>query len=304
LKVLVLGSGMQGTLFGVRLARAGHHVTLIARGARARELQRDGAIIENLETGVRETCRLLVLDALPADTEADICLVMTRGDQIAAVLSQVAVTAIPRIVVMANQVSGIDMLRSAVGADRLVLAFPGFAGSIVNGVDQYVPIPEQPTAVDAAAADVIALIRGAGIGVSPVRDMESWLIRHVVFVGAISGALLRADGNAVKLAADRRLMRTLILAVREGWQALDRLGVAPAPFMLRMIFTRVPLPIANFYWRNLLASPRGENYFGRHVRHAPSEMSHLAIELLKLIGDAPTPHLRALFAAFAPAHPA
>jgi glycine/D-amino acid oxidase-like deaminating enzyme len=35
MKIVVLGTGVQGTLCGVRLARAGHDVTLIERGGPA-----------------------------------------------------------------------------------------------------------------------------------------------------------------------------------------------------------------------------------------------------------------------------
>jgi hypothetical protein len=31
MRIMILGAGVQGTLYGVRLARAGHDVTLIAR---------------------------------------------------------------------------------------------------------------------------------------------------------------------------------------------------------------------------------------------------------------------------------
>jgi hypothetical protein len=39
MRIMILGAGVQGTLYGVRLARAGHDVTLIARGKRVEELQ-------------------------------------------------------------------------------------------------------------------------------------------------------------------------------------------------------------------------------------------------------------------------
>ena len=44
-RILILGPGVQGTLYGVRLALAGHNVTFVARGKRAEELKSRGAII-------------------------------------------------------------------------------------------------------------------------------------------------------------------------------------------------------------------------------------------------------------------
>ncbi len=54
--VVILGSGVQGTLFGVRLARAGHSVTLVARAKRAAELRAQGAAIRNAITGEAILC--------------------------------------------------------------------------------------------------------------------------------------------------------------------------------------------------------------------------------------------------------
>jgi 2-dehydropantoate 2-reductase len=47
MKIVVLGAGVQGTLYGVRLARRGHDVTFVARGIRAAELRGRGAAIHD-----------------------------------------------------------------------------------------------------------------------------------------------------------------------------------------------------------------------------------------------------------------
>jgi len=59
---------------------------------------------------------------------------------------------------------------------------------------------------------------------------------------------------------------TFILAVREGWSALDRRGIGPPPLALRAIFCWVPLPLHVVYWRHLFGS-LGENSI-LHVIHA------------------------------------
>ena len=45
MRIMIVGAGVQGTLYGVRLARTGHCVTLIARGRRLEELRERGAAI-------------------------------------------------------------------------------------------------------------------------------------------------------------------------------------------------------------------------------------------------------------------
>ena len=199
---------------------------------------------------------------------------------------------------MVNHANGSDRLFSALGRKRVVVGFPSSTGEIEKSVDVYVDVVEQPTVIERNAPDVAAMIRKAGFRVTLVGDVDSWLKRHAVFVTAVGGAILKSNGDALLLSADKELVRTFILAIREGWSALDRIGVGPATLALRTIFCWIPLPIAVAYWRRLFGSARGEYYSARHTRHAPAEMDAFAADVRLLIRDAQTPHLRLLYAAF------
>ena len=296
MRVAVLGAGLQGTLYGVRLANAGHDVTLVARGARAMQLRTNDAAIVHALTGRADVLRLPVIEQLTTDTVADLCLVTVRREQLENVLPVAsAARRIDRFLIMVNHADGSTRLRAALGRDRVVLGFPGAAGSVDDGVAHYVEVAEQATAIEATAPDVAHALRRAGFRVDLVNDMDAWLKRHAVFVTALCGALYEARGDARRLAQEPELVRSFVLAVREGWGALDGIGVAPASLGLRTILCLVPMPFAVAYWRRLLRSPRGDLYFGRHARHAPREMAALAEDVQLLVGDAPLPHLRALF---------
>jgi hypothetical protein len=168
---------------------------------------------------------------------------------------------------------------------------------VEGGVDRYIELSEQPTAVEADARDAISLFRGAGFRVARVR-------RHGRVAAPSCGiryrhrrALYEAGGDARKLAANAEGVGTFILAVREGWSALDRRGVKSAPLALRTIFCWAPLPYAVGYWQRLLGSARGEFYFARHTRHAPKEMAALAADVRELLALLPVPCLDRLYSA-------
>jgi 2-dehydropantoate 2-reductase len=248
MKIMVLGAGVQGTLYGVRLAREGHDVTLVAHAARAAELRQRGAIIEDALSGRTETACLAIEERLVPSAEAAVCLVAVRREQIQEVLSDLAAaTAISRIVFMVNHANGSESIFNALRRSRVVLAFPGAAGSIDNGVGRYVEIKQQPTVVESSAPDVVSLFRNAGFRVTRVSDMDAWLRRHAVFVTAVAGALYEKGGDAERLAASPEGVSTFIQAVREGWTALDRQHIQAAPVALRTILCWVPLPFAISY---------------------------------------------------------
>jgi 2-dehydropantoate 2-reductase len=297
--IVVLGAGVQGTVFGARLAQSGNNVTLIARPDRAHDLRQFGATIQDVRSSQTTTIQLPVLESLPADCSADLCLVTVRREQIASVLPDLArATAIRRIVFLVNHANGSQDIFAALGRSRTAIAFPGIAGnSGERGLVRYVEIPQQSTAVESIAQDVVTLFRQAGFRVDEVTDMDAWLRRHAVFICAIAGGLYEHDCKAGRLAEDREAVCGLILAVREGWAALDSKGVPSAPFGLRAILCWIPVQFSATYWCNLLASPRGELYFAGHVRHAWIEMVSLAADVRALASEAEAPGLYKLLGA-------
>jgi ketopantoate reductase len=243
------------------------------------------------------TKELPVLERLPPDFAADMCLVTVRREQIEAVLPDLLqATAIPRIVFLVNHANGSDHLLRLLGRSRMVLAFPGIAGFRKDDLIQYLDIPQQHTVVEEGAQDVLSLLREAGFPVNMVRDMDAWLQRHAVFITAITGALYENGCDARRLAQNPGMVRRFIVGVREGWTAQDRKRIGAAPFALRVIMRWVPLRLSARYWSQLLASSRGESYFARHARHAPAEMASLADDVRSFLREGEAPELQRLLA--------
>jgi ketopantoate reductase len=132
-----VGAGLRGTHYGVRLAPAGHDVTLIARGRCTEELRNRGAVIEHALTGERESRWLPVAAVLSTDVRADLCLITVRREQLAGALAEVPeVRGISRALVTVNYAGRASELFAHLERSRLVFGFPGAAGSIANGVDR------------------------------------------------------------------------------------------------------------------------------------------------------------------------
>jgi hypothetical protein len=150
---------------------AGHQVTLVSRAERAGQLNAGGAVIQDVTSSRTWTEQLPVLERLPAGLAADMCLVTVRREQIESVLPDLAqATAIPRIVFLVNHAHGSQELLTVLGRSRVVLAFPGVAGCREDNTVRYLDIPQQHTAVEQGAHDVVSLFRGAGFPVDAVTD--------------------------------------------------------------------------------------------------------------------------------------
>ncbi len=297
MRVAVLGSGVQGTIFAVKLSQAGHDVTLVSRGRRAEQLVAQGAQIENVRSGERFSATLQVTDHLDPAIQMDVCLVTVRREQLQDALPMLQASSIPRLVFLMNDADGFTGQELGIGKLKKVLAFPGVAGALLGGVVHFAEVVGQSLVVDKSAHDIVSLLRCVDSRLTPVADMPAWLARHAVFIVAFAGGFALVGGSATELASNMEVRKCIFAGIEEGWACLDEQQVGPAPLALRAIFSWVPRSLTDFYWRRLFASPEGELYFGQHFRHATSESKFLAEGILLRIQREAAPNLRHLIAA-------
>src|ERR1700683_3344836 len=300
MKIVVVGPGVIGSIYGCLLARSGHDVTLIARGRRLADLQKYGLVLEDADAGQRTEMSLPVLDKLSPDDRYDLVLVSVRSEQFATTLPMINGMGDGSDVLMFGNTTGNqNELITALG-ERALFGFPA-AGGIQDGpIVRYVLIKQQRTMLgeaDGTSTTRMPRLRtmfgDAGFRTKASANIGGWMIGHSAFIVPIALALYRFDTNAASLAADARTLRLMVLATQDAFEALDDVEI---PANLRWLYLRTPTAFAVRYWRRVFASPRGELWFGAHSRAAPDEMHALAAELRAAVQKTgrPTPHFDAL----------
>jgi 2-dehydropantoate 2-reductase len=185
--------------------------------------------------------------------------------------------------------------------DRAFFGFPAAGGARDGAIVKYVLIHQQNTILGEAAGTktervhrMQTIFGDSGFPTKVSANIGGWMLGHSAFVVPIGFALYRFGTNTTALAADASTLRLMVRATRDAFEALDaRLEISAN---LRRLYLRMPTAFAVRYWRRVLASPRGELWFGAHSRSAPDEMNALAHELraaLKRAGR-PTPNFDAL----------
>lgn len=238
MRVLVLGAGVIGSVYGAHLAAAGHSVSAIARGNRARELADDGFLIRDLVTEVELRATVTVVgDA--SGRPYDLVLIAVRADQLGSIAIVLGgLLGEPTLLFFGNNPGGRSALPSPLpGIARL--GFPGVGGSLTSGWVSYVRIQAQPTAlesgVDVVLDGVNDALRACGFKVRRVDDMDGWLLYHAVFVASIAAALLRFDTDPRALAGDRPMLSLMCRAVSEGFACFRRQGIGGVPRNLAIL---------------------------------------------------------------------
>jgi 2-dehydropantoate 2-reductase len=284
-RILVLGAGVIGSVYAGRLLGAGHDVVLMARGARLADLQANGLILQDAESGGRSALPAVVVSECAPDDQFDLVLVPVRAEQLRSVLPVLtAMTDGSDVLFFGNTANRQAELVDALGK-RALFGFPAAGGTRDGPVIRYVLITQQKTMLGEPDGTTTIRVRqlqgaleGAGFPTLISANIDGWLLGHAAFVVPIAFALYRVGGDAPRLAADRVTMRLMVRATRQAFTALRSKGHAEIPTNLRTLYS-LPTVFVTSYWRRVFASPRGELWFAAHSRAAREEMHALMQQL-------------------------
>ncbi len=278
MKVLIVGAGVVGTVYGAQLAAAGSTVEVLRHGPRTDEVAAGGLHARDVTDGGLASSEAAVVPE--ASGRYDIVLIAVRRDQLASAYAGLTrLAGNPAVLFLGNNPAGRAAIGDGIPGD-VYLGFPGVGGVMTGGTAEYVRIRQQPTAVQETADPRLAAFQLAltarGFAVQRVPDMDGWLAYHAAFVACITAALYRCGTDPVRLAEDRATLMLMCRAITEAFAALRARGTAGLPRNLAVLHSPLLGAVAVRYWARTMRSPMGELCFAAHARHAQAEMRALA----------------------------
>jgi 2-dehydropantoate 2-reductase len=225
-KIAVFGAGGVGAFYGGLLARAGHDVHVVARGAQLEALRTRGLHISSLSLGEIHVPPMPATARAAEIGPADLVLLCVKAHQTSGVLDDVAQLVGADTIVMAlqNGVESDELLKKRFGAARVASAVvyvgatleaPGFVRHVAAGT---LVISENEGVRDVLAST------GLPVRISPDIERQRWhkLAWNASF-NAISALTLRSSQDLL----GNPQTRTLLLAMmREVVSVANAQGVA------------------------------------------------------------------------------
>ena len=284
MKVLIVGAGVIGTVYGAQLAAARTTVAVLSHGPRTDAVAGAGLAARDVLSGVQLDAAVPVVP--DASGAYDIVLVTVRREQLASTYAALASLAgTPAIVFFGNNPAGRAGLPGGMPGE-VYLGFPGVGGIMVDGIAKYARIRQQRTALQKAPdhrlSELAWALSSRGLAVQRRPDMDGWLAYHAAFVGCIAAALYRCGNNPTQLAADRSTLTLMCQAITDAFAALRASGTAGLPRNLAVLHAPMLRPAAVRHWASAMRSPMGELRFAAHCRHAGAEMRALGRETAAL----------------------
>lgn len=225
MKIAIYGPGAMGSTFGFYLSRAGHEVTVVARGKRLEQLTREGAIVHT--SGERAAVQ--VASSLDASTPFDLVLVTVLATQVDAILPALQACSARQVMFMFNTFRSIEPLRAAVRPERFTFGFPAGVFVLLNEAGHITPQVNSGTT--ASESEWATVFTQAGIPTGVEADMQSYLRSHaamvyplmamgVVVAGRGAGLSWREAGqHADALFAGMKIVRAMGSAFRPAWMS-------------------------------------------------------------------------------------
>lgn len=289
-RVLIVGAGVIGSIYAVKLSKAGYAVTMYARSGRLEELQKNGLAYLSNDTDKVEKADVKIIDKLSEDDFYDYIFITVRYEQIEAALSDIKSNCSKNIVTMVNNPFGYCKWEGIVGKNRIIPAFPGAGGKIENGVLYYKLTPRlvQPTTVGELAGEksnrilqLYKMLKSSGFPVSMCNYMDAWQKSHLAMVIPLANSIYFDGGDNYTTAQNKEAIHNMSLSLKENFNFLKAVGVAITPPKLN-VFRLCPIWVLDIILKRLYKTKFAETLISNHALNARREMGLLNDEFVEL----------------------
>ncbi|MGC5776360.1 ketopantoate reductase family protein [Paenibacillus pabuli] len=239
MNILVYGAGVLGSQLAQVLVRGGNDVTILARGKRAEELERDGIVIRHVFQFKTTIDPVRVTRSLEEDDAYDLIFVVMKYNDFPSVLPILAANRSSNVVIVGNNADARSMQtfleensrvekKVAFGfhvsggrrqEDRM-LSIGGAGGQmVIGGLDGEIAFK---SILDQA-------FEKTKYKLNYLDDIDAWLKSHIVPILMLNGVSFNEKREMIKLDGNRKQLQHMIGAMDEGFGVLEAMGISIIP---------------------------------------------------------------------------
>ncbi|KWX79623.1 ketopantoate reductase family protein [Paenibacillus jilunlii] len=300
MRILVYGAGVLGSYLAHVLVRGGNNVTMLARGGRLDELQKNGNVIRHYFQFRTTADKVNVISELQPEDIYDLIFVVMKYPDFQAVLPALAANHSSRVVLVGNNVNPTEMkdyLQANSPVEKQVaFGFQVSAGWREPGRMFCVRGPQVQMTIGGLGEDLPwrTVIDQAFVNTKYKlvyqQNMDEWLKSHFMMILPLNFIAPAYNGDLRKAAKDNKLLHQVIAAVDEGHQVLEKLGYTVTPAS-QLKLARKQRKIFYIMLKIMLSTPVGKILLGDKAVSADEMFAlYQAFIDLKSRAGIPTPN--------------
>lgn len=288
MSILVFGAGVLGCNLARNLFRAGKDVTLLARGAWAKELQTNGLRIKDKFSLRVSVSRIPVVTELRPEDRYDVIFVVTRYTQLGSVAEILRENPTKNIVFVGNNVRA-EALAASLPEKNVLFAFASSAGhrerDRVASVDLKKITVGPLVGAPSNEKLVGEIFAGTKYKVAYEPNMGDYLLCHAAFVLPVAFACYREDGDLKRLRGNTAYLGRLVDANIEGYRAIRNAGHEILPKADKEFEGQAYRRTCLRFFKLMCATGLGKLCASDHAMNAVEEMSALNRDLKRFFDE-------------------
>ena len=287
-KILIYGTGVIGSIYATKLAKAGYDISVYACGLRLQVLQQKGLLYSD-KSQVKKA-NVKVTDKVKVSDVYDFILVAVKYQQIEGALKELATNMSPNVVTMVNNPKGYQDWEQILGKGRLLPAFAGAGGRIEDDVLHYTFTPriiqsttcgEIDGSISTRLLSLIKVMRSCKITCRLEKDMDAWQKSHLALVLPLSNAIYFDGGDNYSTAKNTVAIQMMATELQSNFQSLKNKKITITPAKLNVLYY-CPLWLLKFMLKVFCATKLAAAVSG-HLPYIEDEIAQLNSEFYKLL---------------------
>ncbi|MCR5794147.1 MAG: hypothetical protein K6G61_02200 [Solobacterium sp.] len=282
MRILVYGAGVIGSNLAADLYASGKDVTLLARGAWADVIEKNGLTIESAITHRKKNFRIPVIRSLKKTDLYDVIFVVLRSTQADSVTDVLRENISRNIVFTGNSLSAEKTAEKLKGRN-VMFAFYMAAGR--REEDRVVSFTMKKITIgqleDSMANEELVrrIFSDTKIRVTYEPNMGDYLLCHAAFVVPVGFACYHCDGDLGRIKNDKEYLNRIIDANIEGYQAIENAGHVILPASDQDYHSSRYRKLCYAVYKVMCSTPIGTICASNHAMNAADEMLSLSCEL-------------------------
>lgn len=295
MKILIYGAGVVGCTYGWQLSKAGYDITVLVRKGQKELIQKEGIHLfcSDFRGGSRKDMDFLftptVIDELSPNNDFDYILVSVNKLQLLSVLPVLSKSARKaNVVFFQNNWDAFAEIDKYLTPEQYFFAFPFMVGGgkdekgihcAISGLKySNTPLGEKDGKRTPRVERLAMALNKANLKPVISNQMLVWLITHYAVAAGLSAGIMSA-GSARNFIKNTAIIKTTIMAIREGLTICKRMGVNPKAEKANRLYI-LPLFISVPIAKKIYSNDALQLMFDGHIHHSPAEIRQMVDDII------------------------
>lgn len=295
MKILIYGAGVVGCTYGWQLSKAGYDVAVLVRQGQKELIRKEGIHLfcSDFRGGSRKDTDILftptVVDGLSPNNDFDFILVSVNKLQLPSVLPVLSKSAgKANVVFFQNNWDVFTEIDKHLMPEQYFFAFPFMVGGgkdekgihcAISGLKySHTPLGEKDGRITPRVERLAMALDKANLKPAISNQIQVWLITHYAVAAGLSAGIMSA-GSARNFVKNMAIIKTTIMAIREGLTICKRMGINPKAEKANRLYL-LPLFISVPIAKKIYSNDALQLMCDGHIHHSPAEIRQMIDDII------------------------